>query len=89
MVGPVRIAANFLVASTAIVCLVALAISVYPGILNDLLSVGICLSVLVVPVLGIVALVALIILARQGKLRDVKVPWTQAGGVRGGRLLGD
>lgn len=75
----VKAAANVIIALTAIACLMALAISVYPGLLNDLLFAGILLSFLVVPVAGIVALIGLIVLARKGKLRGTRVPWTRAG----------
>jgi hypothetical protein len=60
-----KVAANFIIALTALACLVALAISIYPGVLNDLLFIGIFLSFLVVPVLGLVALVGVIVLARK------------------------
>lgn len=69
-----KVAAHVIIALTAIACLVALAISVYPGVLNDLLFVGILLSFLVVPFVGIVALVGVIALARKGMLRGVRIP---------------
>jgi hypothetical protein len=71
----VKVAANVIIALTALACVVALAISVYPGTLNDLFFVGILLSFLVVPFVGVVALVGAIVLARKGRLRGVRVPW--------------
>jgi hypothetical protein len=78
LVGTVKTIANAIIALTAIVCLVALAISVYPGVLNDLMFLGILLSFLVVPVVGVVALVGLIVLAWNGKLRGLQIPWARA-----------
>jgi hypothetical protein len=74
-VGTVKVAANVIIALTALACLVALAISVYPGVLNDLLFIGILLSFLIVPVVGLVGLVSLIVLVRKRKLRGVRIPW--------------
>lgn len=73
--GTVKVASNVIIALTALACLVALAISVYPGVLNDLLFIGILLSFLVVPVVGIAAVVVLVVLARKGKLRGLRIPW--------------
>jgi hypothetical protein len=74
-VGTVKVASNVIIALTALACVVALAISVYPGILNDLLFFGILLSFLVVPVVGIVGVIVLFVLARKGKLRGLRIPW--------------
>lgn len=71
-------AANVSIALTALVCLVALAISIYPGVLDDLLFIGVLLSCLVVPVVGLVALVGVIVLARKGKLRGLRILWMRA-----------
>ena len=59
-----KVAADVIIALTAIACLSALATSVYPGILDDLLSTAALLSFIVVPVVGIVALVGFIALGR-------------------------
>jgi hypothetical protein len=76
-VGTVKVASNVIIALTALACAVALVISVYPGVLNDLLFIGILLSVLVVPVVGIAGVTFLVVLARKGKLRGRRIPWTQ------------
>ena len=69
---------NVVLFSTAIVCPAALAISIYPGVLNDLLFSAILLGILVIPVIAILALVALIVFAYLGKLKYVRPPWAQA-----------
>ena len=70
-----RVAANVIIVLTGTACLGTLAISVYPGVLNDLLFLGLILSFMAAPVVGIVALVGLIALARKGKLRGLRIPW--------------
>jgi hypothetical protein len=73
-----KVAANVIIALTALACLVALATSIYPGEANDLLFIGILLLFLVGPVVGIIALTGVIILARKGKLRGIRIPWMRA-----------
>lgn len=73
-----KLAANLIIALTTLACVAALAISVYPGVLNHLLFLGILLSFLVVPVVGLAALIAGVVLARKGKLRGLRMPWTRA-----------
>jgi hypothetical protein len=75
LVGTMKITFNVVIALTALACLVALAISIYPGILNDLLFIGILLSFLVVPVVGIVGVIVFLVLAHKGKLRGLRIPW--------------
>ena len=58
----------------SVVCLAALIVSVYPGVLQDILFVGVLLSLLLLPVVGVVGLVVLIILEYRGKLRGVRIP---------------
>ena len=72
-----KIAANAIIALTALACTAALAISIYPGILNDLLFFGILLSFLIVPVAAVIAIVVLIVLAYKGKVRKSATPWTR------------
>ncbi len=73
-----KVATNVIIALIAIACHAALAISVYPGVLNDLLFRAVLLSFLVVPVIGLVSLVGFISWAREGKLRGLRIPWTRA-----------
>ncbi len=73
--GTVKVASNVIIALTALVCVVALAISVYPGVLNDLLFIGILFSILIVPLVGVVGLIVLLVLALKGKLRGLRIPW--------------
>lgn len=82
-----KVIANAIVGLTAVACGAALAVSVYPGALNALLFVTALLSVVGVPVAGVVALVGLIVLARRRKLRAVRVPWGRAA-VVGALLFG-
>ena len=70
-----RAAGNVIITLTALACLVALSLGVYPGVLNDLLFVGFFASFLVVPTVGIVAAAVLFVLARRGKLRGLRIPW--------------
>lgn len=82
LVGTVKVASNVIIALTALVCVVALAISVYPGVLGDLLFRGILVSCLVFPIVclvGAMALVVLVVLVRKGKFRGLRVPWKRVG----------
>jgi hypothetical protein len=73
-----KLAGNVIIALIALACLAALATSVYPGVLNDLLFMGILLSFLIAPVVFIVGGIVLLILARKGKLRGLRIPRTRA-----------
>jgi hypothetical protein len=72
----VNLAGKIIIALTSFTCLSALAISVYPGALNDLLFMGILLSPLIVPVVGLVLLSWYIVLARRGMLHEWRVTRT-------------
>lgn len=72
-----KVVANAIIAVTAVACLAALALNVYPGVLNDLLFLAILLSVLLVPILGLVAFIGFIVLAWKGKLRGLRIPWAR------------
>lgn len=63
---------NIVIVLTALASLTALAVSVYPGVLNDL---PLTLVLLSLPVIGSVALTVLIVLACKGKLRGPQIPW--------------
>ena len=78
-----RATANTILVATALACPAALAISVYPGVLNGLIFPAMLLSCFVVPAVGIGALVALIRLKRSGELRVMRLPWRQAAVVAG------
>ena len=54
---------------TMLACLVALAASVYPGMLGDLLFMAALLSFFVVPVVGIAVFAGSMVVARRHKLR--------------------
>ncbi|MBN1514686.1 MAG: hypothetical protein JXB13_21915 [Phycisphaerae bacterium] len=73
-----RTAASIGVALLAICCAAALGVSIYPGVLNQGLFFGVLLALVVVPVVGLGAVVCLIVLARRGKLKQIRVPWRQA-----------
>lgn len=59
---------------TALACLTALVVSVYPGVLNDVLLIGVLLSFLILPAMGTVVFA---VLASRGKLPRWRIPWTQ------------
>ena len=69
--------ANLIVAVTSIVCATALVISVYPGVLNDVLLVGVFMSFVVVPAGVVAVVVTAIVLARMGTLKRLQVPRAQ------------
>ena len=66
---------NVAITATAIACVTAMTISVYPGVLNDLFLITILLSFLVVPTVGAILLAVVTYLAVEGKLRRPKIPW--------------
>ena len=63
---------------TMVACVSALGLGVYPGVLNDVLVIGIFLAIVLVPVAGIAALIIVVVLAIRGKLRGLRVPWSAA-----------
>jgi len=63
------------VVATAIGCLAALTVSIYPGWLNDLLNVAMLLGVFIFPVILIVIAIVVYIQYRRGNMRSVRVPW--------------
>lgn len=63
-----KTAGNIIIALTALVCLAALAISVYPGMLSNILFMAMFLSCLIVPFGFLAAIVAFILLARRRRL---------------------
>jgi len=81
--GHVKAAGNLAVVLAVLVCLLALAMSVYPGVLNDLMFLAILLSFIVVPVVGITGSVTLLVLVRRGKLKGAAIPWGHAAVVIG------
>lgn len=62
-----KIAGNVALVATTLGCLVVLAISIYPGALNDLLFPAILLSFFIIPLIALAGLVAL--------LAGVTIPW--------------
>ena len=65
--------------AVSIVCIVALAASIYPGVLNDVLFGALLLSVIAVPIIAIVGVCTFGWLVWQGRLRRVTIPWRQGG----------
>ena len=61
--------------ATLIACLGALAISIYPGVLNDLLSLVVVLVVLASPILLLIFVVLLYLQYRRGAQSEVPFPW--------------
>lgn len=70
---------NVALAVIVLSCLAVLAISVYPGVLNDFLFFAILLAFFVIPIVTIIGLVTLFVLARHGKLKGVTIPWKRVG----------
>lgn len=68
---------NALVAFALLACAAALLVSVYPGVLNDLLFLAILLSIPVLGLIGLVAIPFVVILAVKARWRDVHIPWTR------------
>jgi hypothetical protein len=69
----VKLVSNVMLGLTTLACLAALAASVYPGALGDLLFMAIVLSFFVGPIAGITLVVVWIVLARRHKLPSG--PW--------------
>ncbi len=62
-----------------LMCMVALALSIYPGVLNNLVFVAIMLSFIGLPIMAIVGAIILGWFAWRGRLRCVTIPWTHVG----------
>jgi hypothetical protein len=75
VVGHAKTVGNIGVLLTALGCLAALTISVFPGVLDDLLFLAIFVAVLAIPIILIGGVLTLIVLARRGKLKGVTVLW--------------
>lgn len=73
-----RTASSIGVALLAVCCAAALGVSIYPGVLDHWFFFGVLLSLVVLPVVGLGATVWLIVAARRGKLKQIRVPWRQA-----------
>ena len=73
-----RFLGTIAVVLTSLVCAIALVISIYPGVLNDLVFMALLLSCFVLPVLAIVGAVALAWFIGRG-LRPVAIPWRHVG----------
>ena len=63
---------------TAAGCLLALALSIHPGALEDVSLVGVCLMILLVPVVLVAGLVALFVLHRKRKLHLIRPTWAES-----------
>ncbi len=69
---------NSFIALIALACVIVLAISIYPGVLGDLLLLSFLLAFLVVPVIGLAAILVLFVLGLKGQLKVIRIPWKQA-----------
>ena len=67
--------------ASAVICLGALTISIYPGWLNDLLFVALLLGMFAAPVVLAVVAVAAIIQYRRGNLCFDCIPWIHAAAI--------
>jgi hypothetical protein len=63
------------VVATAFICVAALAISIYPGWLDDLLFVAMLLGVFAVPIILIVLAIVAFTQYRRGNFRSERIPW--------------
>lgn len=70
-----KFAGNAVVLVALLGCASALAVSVYPGVLNDVVLLGFFAAVFVVPVAGVFALIAALHVAQEGRWRRLCVPW--------------
>lgn len=75
LVNTMTVIGNAIIALTIFVCVVALSISIYPGVLNDLVFTAVLLSFVAAPVVGIVGIIFLVVLAPQARLRGLQFPW--------------
>lgn len=66
---------RFLSIATPIICLATLALSIYPGWLNVLLSIALVLGIIAAPVVVVWLIGMLVILYRR---RDIDFPWKRA-----------
>lgn len=69
---------NVFVALVGVVCAGALVVSIYPGVLNDLVFIALLLFFLFGLIGGAIGLVVLITLAAKGKLPALRIPWSHA-----------
>lgn len=69
---------KIILVATAIVCAIALAISIYPGWLNDLFFFAVLLGIFVAPVILIVLAVIAFIQYQRGNVLRVRIPWKHA-----------
>ena len=70
---------NLGVAAVAVVCIVALFLDIYPGVLADLLFIAILVSFVAVPIAGLGAIVVILVLFWNDKvLKCVRATWLQA-----------
>jgi hypothetical protein len=76
-----KTAGNVALVVTVLGCLAVLTISIYPGVLNDLVLPAIFLSFFAIPLVAIIGLATLIVLARRGGLKNIKIPWRRAAAV--------
>jgi hypothetical protein len=62
-----------------VLCPVVLVLNIYPGVLEDLLLLGLCFFACFGPAIVIVAIVSLIVMAVKGQLRQIRIPWRRVG----------
>ena len=72
-----KTAGNIGIVAVVLVCLGALALSVYPGVLNDILLFALVLSVFAAPLIAIIGAFTLWWLDRRGRLGSETIPWRQ------------
>ncbi|HEX8325660.1 MAG TPA: hypothetical protein VF595_17280 [Tepidisphaeraceae bacterium] len=68
---------SLVVAATALVCLIAIGLSIIPGVLHDVLFIGFLFSIVVVPVAGGITLVGLSVVWLRGNLPRTRLPAPQ------------
>jgi hypothetical protein len=77
--GLMKLLGNVGVVLVVIACLSALVLSIYPGVLNELVFMGIMLSIGLFPIIGLLGTVGAIVLAclwrvgRLGRLRELRI----------------
>jgi len=72
-----NIIAKTVIILTILVSIAALVISIYPGVLNNLIFPIMLLSFLLIPVAAIVAIVVWVIYRQKGIFKSIQVPWRQ------------
>ncbi len=68
-------AANIFLVLTVLACMSALVVSIYPGVLNDVLFLGGLLTCTVGPIAGLVGLYVIGLLRDKGRFANVRIPW--------------